>query len=69
MSLTPELEHLTILAEIDDLVLRVRRWLDHEYARERAGRAGSFAIGPTETDHHNADFARASGLRNQCVGT
>jgi energy-coupling factor transporter ATP-binding protein EcfA2 len=28
MSLTPELEHLTILAEIDDLVLRIRRWLE-----------------------------------------
>ena len=28
MSLTPELQQLTILAEIDDLVLRVRRWLD-----------------------------------------
>jgi len=28
MSLTPELQQLTILAEIDDLMLRVRRWLD-----------------------------------------
>jgi len=28
MSLTPELEHLTILAEIDDLVQRIRRWLE-----------------------------------------
>ena len=28
MSVTNELEHLTILAEIDDLVARIRRWLD-----------------------------------------
>lgn len=28
MSLTPELQHLTILAEIDSLVVRIRRWLD-----------------------------------------
>jgi len=26
--MTPELQHLTILAEIDDLVARIRRWLD-----------------------------------------
>jgi hypothetical protein len=26
--MTPELQHLTILAEIDDLVVRIRRWLD-----------------------------------------
>lgn len=41
MSLTPELEHLTILAEIDDLVLRVRRWLDHEPAWDPAHKARS----------------------------
>ena len=41
MSLTPELEHLTILAEIDDLVLKVRRWLDHEPAWDPAHKARS----------------------------
>ncbi len=41
MSLTPELEHLTILAEIDDLLLRVRRWLDHEPAWDPAHKARS----------------------------
>ncbi|MCX7399694.1 MAG: GTPase domain-containing protein [Planctomycetales bacterium] len=41
MSLTPELEHLTILAEIDDLVLRVRRWLDHSPAWDPAHKARS----------------------------
>ncbi len=41
MSLTPELEHLTILAEIDDLVLKVRRWLDHQPAWDPAHKARS----------------------------
>jgi ABC-type multidrug transport system fused ATPase/permease subunit len=41
MSLTPELEHLTILAEIDDLVLKVRRWLDHSPAWDPAHKARS----------------------------
>ncbi len=41
MSLTPELEHLTILAEIDDLVSKVRRWLDHEPAWDPAHKARS----------------------------
>lgn len=41
MSLTPELEQLTILAEIDDLVLRVRRWLDHSPAWDPAHKARS----------------------------
>lgn len=41
MSLTPELEHLTILAEIDDLVLKVRRWLDQSPAWDPAHKARS----------------------------
>lgn len=41
MSLTPELEHLTILAEIDDLVLKVRRWLDREPVWDPAHKARS----------------------------
>ena len=41
MSLTPELEHLTILAEIDDLVLKVRRWLEHSPAWDPAHKARS----------------------------
>jgi ABC-type multidrug transport system fused ATPase/permease subunit len=41
MSLTPELEHLTILAEIDDLVVKVRRWLDHSPAWDPAHKARS----------------------------
>ncbi|MFO1003883.1 MAG: GTPase [Planctomycetaceae bacterium] len=41
MSLTPELEHLTILAEIDDLLLKVRRWLDHSPAWDPAHKARS----------------------------
>lgn len=39
MSLTPELEHLTILAEIDDLVVRTRRWLDQGPAWDPARKA------------------------------
>lgn len=41
MSLTNELEHLTILAEIDDLVLRIRRWLDQGPPWDPARRARS----------------------------
>ena len=41
MSFTPELQQLTILAEIDDLVLRVRRWLDDAPAWDPARKARS----------------------------
>lgn len=41
MSLTPELQQLTILAEIDDLVLRVRRWLNDAPAWGPARKARS----------------------------
>ena len=41
MSLTPELEHLTILAEIDDLVMRIRRWLEQGPSWDPARKARS----------------------------
>ena len=41
MSLTPELQQLTILAEIDELVLRVRRWLNNVPAWGPARKARS----------------------------
>ena len=41
MSLTPELQQLTILAEIDDLVLRVRRWINDAPAWDPARKARS----------------------------
>ncbi len=41
MSLTPELQQLAILAEIDDLVLRVRRWLDDAPALGSCAKARS----------------------------
>lgn len=41
MSLTPELQQLTILAEIDDLMLRVRRWSDDAPAWDPARKARS----------------------------
>ena len=39
MSLTPELQHLTILTEIDELVVRIRRWLDDSPTWDSAHKA------------------------------
>jgi energy-coupling factor transporter ATP-binding protein EcfA2 len=41
MSLTPELQQLTILADIDDLVVRVQRWLKDAPAWDSAKKARS----------------------------
>ena len=44
MSLTPELQQLTILAEIDDLVLRLRRWLNDAPAWAPGRKARSLVL-------------------------
>ena len=41
MSLTPELQQLTILADIDDLVVRVQRWMKDAPAWDSAKKARS----------------------------
>ena len=51
MSFTPELQQLTILAEIDDLVLRVRRWLDDVPAWDPARKARSLVSRIAERVH------------------
>ncbi len=51
MSVTSELEHLTILAEIDDLVLRIRKWLEQDSSWEPANKARSVVARIVERVH------------------
>ena len=51
MSLTPELQQLTILADIDDLVVRVQRWLKDAPAWDSAKKARSLVSKIVERVH------------------
>jgi len=51
MSLTPELQQLAVLAEIDSLVLRVRRWLEDAPAWDSARKARSLVSKIVERVH------------------
>jgi energy-coupling factor transporter ATP-binding protein EcfA2 len=51
MSLTPELQQLATLAEIDNLMLRVRRWLDDAPAWDPARKARSLVSKIVERVH------------------